>query len=97
MCSSGIRPDLSPKDRVVKWKLAKCLPRAYSDLIRSDIPGSYTSKSSRPSTLRPSPPSVMKFFYERPLVVKPTKGELQARVETLSMRSRSEAEVSRLP
>ena len=83
MRSSGIRPDLSPKDRVVKRKLANCLPRTYSELIRSDIPG------SSPSTLRPSPPSIMKFSHDRPLVVKPTKGELQARVEKLSRRSRS--------
>ena len=89
MRSSGIRPDLSPEDRVVKLKLAKCLPRAYSELIRADIPGSSGSKSSRPSTLRPSPPIVMKFSYERPPVVKPTKGELQVRVETLSKRSQS--------
>ena len=88
MHSSGIRPDLSPEDRV-KRKLAKCLPRAYSKLIRSDIPRSLGSKSSRPSTLRPSPPSVMKFSHDRPPVVKPTKGELQARVETLSRRSQS--------
>ena len=84
MHSSGI-----PEDRVVKRKLAKCLPRAYSEFIRSDIPGSSGSKSSRPSTQRPSPPSVMKFSYERPPVVKPTKSELQDRVETLSRRSRS--------
>ena len=31
----------------------------------------------------------MKFFHERPPVFKPTKGELQARVETLSKRPRS--------
>ena len=86
---SGIRPDLSPEDRDVKRKLAKCLPRAYSELIWSDIPRSSGSKSSRPSTLRPSPPSLMKFSHERPPVVKPTKGELQVRVETLSRRSRS--------
>ena len=89
MRSSGIRPDLSPEDRDVKRKLAKCLLRAYSELIKSDIPGSSGSKSSRPSTLRSSPPSVMKFSHERPPVVKPTKGEFQARVETLSKRSRS--------
>ena len=89
MRSSGIRPDLSPEDKVVKRKLAKCLSRSYSEHIRSDIPGSFGSKSSRPSTLRPSPPSITKFSYERPPVVKPTKGELQARVETLSKRSRS--------
>ena len=89
MRTSGIRLDLSPEDRVVKRKLAKCLPRAYSELIRSDIPGSSGSKSSRPATLRPSPPSVMNFSHDGPPVVKPTKGELQARVETLSRRSRS--------
>ena len=85
----GIRPDLSPKDKVIKRKLAKCLLRAYSELIRSDIPRSSGSRSSRPVTLRPSPPSVMKFSHDRPPVVKPTKGELLARVETLSQRSRS--------
>ena len=89
MRSSGIRPDLSLEDRVVKRKLAKCLLRAYSELIRSDIPGSSGSKSSRPATLRPSPPSIMKFSHDGPPVVKPTKGELQVRVETLSQRSRS--------
>ena len=89
MRSSGIRPDLSPEDKDVKRKLPKCLPRAYSELIRSNIMGSSDSKSSQPSTLRPLPPSVMKFSHERPPVVKPTKGELQARVETLFRRPRS--------
>ena len=89
MCFSGIRPDLSPEDKIVKRNLAKCLPRANSELIRSDIPESSGSRSSRPATLRPSPPSVMKFSNDGPPVVKPTKGELQARVETLSRRSRS--------
>ena len=84
---SGIRPDLSPEDEVVKRKLAKCLPRAYLELIRSDIPGSSGSRSSCPAILRPSPPSVMKFSHDGPPVAKPTKGELLARVETLSWRS----------
>ena len=73
MRSSGIRPDLSPEDRDVKRKLTKCPPCAYSELIKSDILGSSGSKSSRPSTLRPSPPSVMKFSHERPSVVKPLR------------------------
>ena len=89
MHSLGIRPDLSPEDRDVKRKLAKCLPRAYFELIRSDIPGSSGSKPFRPPTLRPLPPFVMKFSHERPPVVKPTKGELRARVETLSRKPRS--------
>ena len=86
---SGIRPNLSPEDKVVKRKLAKFLPHAYSKLIRLDIPGSSGSRFSRPDTLRPSPPSVMKFSHDGPPIVKPTKGELLARVETLSRRSRS--------
>ena len=89
MYLSGIRLDLSPEDKVIKRELAECLPRAYSELIRSDIPGSSGSRSIRPATLRPSPPSVMKFSHDGPPVVKPTKGELLARVETLSWRSRS--------
>ena len=88
MCLSGIRPDLSPEDKVIKRELAKCLPRTYSELIRSDVPGSSGSRSSRPATLRPSPPSVAKFSHDGPLVVKPTKRELLARVETLSRKSR---------
>ena len=84
MCLSGIRPDLSPEDKVIKRELAECLPHAYSELIRSDIPGSSGSRSSHPATLRPSPPSVMKFSHDGPPVVKPTKGELLALVEMLS-------------
>ena len=84
---SGIRPDLSLEDEVVKLKLAKCLPRVYSELIRSDIPGSSGSRSSHPATLRSSSPSVMKSSHVGPPVAKPTKEELLARVEILSRRS----------
>ena len=86
---SGIRPDLNPEDEVINLKLAKCLPRVYSKLIRSDIPISSGSRSSRPSTLRFSSPSVMKSSHAGLPVAKPTKGELLARVEMLSRRSRS--------
>ena len=86
---SGVRPDLSPEDKVIKQELAKCLPRSYSELIRSDIPGSSGSRSSRLATLRPSPPSVMKLSHDRTPVIRPTKGELLARVEKLSRKSQS--------
>ena len=89
MCLLGINPDLSLGDKVIKRELVECLPRAYSELIRSDIPRSLGSRSALLATLMPSPPSVMKFSHDGPLVVKPTKGELLARVETLSRRSRS--------
>ena len=58
--SLGVRPGLSPEDEEVKRKLVKCHPRAYSELIRSDIFGPSSVKPARPPALRPSPPSVMK-------------------------------------
>ena len=73
-----MRPGLSPEDEEVKRKLVKCAPRAYSWLIRLDIPGSFGSKSSCSPAFRPSPPSVMKSSHEGPLVVKSTRGELWA-------------------
>ena len=54
-----------------------------------NIPGSSGSRSSRPSTLRPPPPSIIKLSYDRPPATKPTKGEPLAQVETLSLKSRS--------
>ena len=72
MLPSGIRPNLSSEDKEVKQQLAKCLPRAYSELIRSDIPGPSGVNPSRPLALRPSLPSIMKPSREGPFVVKPT-------------------------
>ena len=85
----GIRPDLCPEDKVIKRELAKCLRRTYLELIRLDVPESSGSRSSSLATLRPSPPSVMKFAHDGPPAIKPTKGELLARVEMLSQKSRS--------
>ena len=88
-CLSGVRPDLSPEDKVITQELAKCSPHTYSEPIRSDIPGPSSLRSTRSAALRPSPPSNMKFSPVGPSVAKPTKGELLARVETLSRKSRS--------
>ena len=88
-CLSGVRPDLSPEDNVIAQELAKCSPRPYSELIKSDIPGPSSLRSTRSVALRPSPPSAMKFSPVGPSAAKPTKGELLARVETLSRKSRS--------
>ena len=86
---SGVRPDLSPEDKVIMQEFAKCSPRTYSELIRSDIPGPSSLRSTRSVALRPSPLSAMKFSPVWYSVAKPTKGELLARVETLSLKSRS--------
>ena len=88
-CLSGVRTDLSPKDKVITQELAKCSPHTYSKLIRSDIPEPSSLRSTRSVALRPSPPSAMKFSPIGPSVAKPTKGELLARVETLSRKSQS--------
>ena len=90
---SSIRPDLTPEDKEVKRQLGKCRPRAYSDLIRSDIHGaSGVSPSCSPylrSYLRSSSPHTMEISFEGPPAVKPTREELQARVELLAKKRRS--------
>ena len=76
--SSGIRLCLSLEDEEVKRKLAKYRPPIYSELIRLDIPGPSGVSPSRAPASSPSLPFVMKTFHEGPLVVKPTREELQA-------------------
>ena len=93
---SGARPDLSPEYEEVKWKLVKCAPRAYSELIRSDISGPSDARLARLPFLRYSPLSVMKPPVFRssspsvsePLIAKPTWGELQSRLEVLAKKKR---------
>ena len=81
---SGIHPDLTLEDREVKRQLGKYHPWAYSDLIRSDILGSSgLSPSCSPCLTSPSPPA-METSLGGPLVVKPTQGELRARVKLLA-------------
>ena len=86
---SGILPNLTPKDREVKQQLGKCRPRAYSNLIRSDIPSSSGVSLSCSPCLRSPPPPAMDTSPEGSPVVKPTWEELQARVELLAKKRRS--------
>ena len=88
LCCLQVSVPTSVPDEEVKQQLAKCLPRAYSELIRSDIPGPSGVNPSRPPTLRPSLPSVMKPSREGPSSMKPTREELQARVESLAKKKR---------
>ena len=68
----------------MKRKLVRCASRAYSELIRSDIPGSSGARPARLPFLRSSPLSVMKCSVPKssspsvsePLTSKPTQGEL---------------------
>ena len=80
MLPSGIRLDLTPEDREVKRQLGKCRPRAYSDLIRYDIPSSLGVRPSCSPLSRSPPPPAVETSPGGPLAVKPTRGELQARV-----------------
>ena len=77
-CLSGARPDLSPEDNVIAQALVECPPRPYTELIKSDIPGPSSSRSSRSAVLRPSPPSTMKVSPIGPSADKLTRGELLA-------------------
>ena len=94
---SGAWPDLSLEDEEVKRKLVKCALRAYSELIRSDIPRSSGARPARLPFLRSSPLSVMKPTVPKssspsisePLIAKPTRGELRSRLEVLAKKKRS--------
>ena len=91
----GARPDLSPEDKEVK--LMKCAPRAYSELIRSDIPGSSGARPARLPFLRSYPLSVMKRSVPKssspsvsePLTSKPAQGEIRSCLEVLAKKKRS--------
>ena len=88
-CLSGARIDLSAEDNVIALALTKCPPCPYAELIKSDIPGPSSLRSARSAVLRPSPPSTMKNSPIGPSAAKSTKGELLARLETLSRKPRS--------
>ena len=80
--------------------LVKCAPRAYSEFIRSDIPGLSGARPAKLPFLRPSPLSVMRpllppiskpssFSVLEPSIAKSTRGELRARLEVLAKKKRS--------
>ena len=83
-CLSGARINLNAEDNVIELALVECPPRPYADLIKSDIPGPLSSRSSHSAALRPLPPSSMSVSPLGPSVAKPTKGELLVQLETLS-------------
>ena len=83
-CLSGARIDLSAEDNAIALALAECPPCPYAELIKSNLPGPSSSRLARSAALRASPPSTMKVSPLGPSVAKPTKGELLARLETLS-------------
>ena len=70
-CLSGARIDLSAEDNVIALALVECPPRPYTELIKSDIPGSSRSSSrSAPfAALRPSPPPATTFLPLSPLLL----------------------------
>ena len=89
MLLSGIPLDLTLEDREVKRRLGKCRPLAHSNLLKSDLPGSSgVSPFSSPRSKSPPLPT-METSLGGPLVVKPTRGELQALVELLAKKKRS--------
>ena len=81
----------------MKRKLVKYTPRAYSELIRSDLPRSSGARPARLPFLRSSPLSVMKHpvpkssspSVSEPLTAKPTRGELRSRLEVLAKKKSS--------
>ena len=76
----------------MKQKLVRYALRAYSELIRSDIPGLSGARPARLPFLRSCPLFVMKCFVPKsslpsisePFTSKPTRGELRSRLEVLA-------------
>ena len=87
-CLSGAQPDLSLEDSAIVQELAEGSTHSYAELIRSDIPGPSSSRSARSVVLRSSPSPTMKVSPTGPFAAKSTKGELLARLETLSRKPR---------
>ena len=83
-CFLGARIDLSAEDNAIALALAECPSRPYAELIKSDVPGPSSSRSTRYAALRPSPPSTMKVPPVGPSAAKPTRGELLAHLEMVS-------------
>ena len=88
-CLQVSATDLTLEDREVKWQLSKCRSLAYSDLIRSNIPGSLGVSPSCSPHSRSLPPIAMETSPGGPLAVKPTRGELQAYVELLAKKRKN--------
>ena len=81
--------DLNAEDNAIALALAECPSRPYAELIKSDVPGPSSLRSSRSTALWPSPPSTMKVPPIRPSAGKPTRGELLAQLEMVSRKPRS--------
>ena len=69
----------------------------YSNLIRSDIPSSSSVSPSCSLYSRSPPPPAMETSPERLPVVKPTRENLQARVELLTKKRRSAKRKAQAP
>ena len=88
-CFPGARIDLSAEDNTVALALEECPARPYAELIKSDIPGPSSLSSARSVASRPLPPSTMRVSPIGPSAANPTRGELLAKLETLSRKPRS--------
>ena len=88
-CFPVARIDLSAEDNVVALALAEYPARPYAELIKSDIPGSSSSKSARSAALRPSPPSTTRVSSIGPSAANPAKGELLFQLGALYRKPRS--------
>ena len=87
-CFLGARIDLSAEDNAIALALVECPSCPYAELIKSDVPGPSSSRSTRSAALRPSPPSTMKVPPVGPSAAKPTREELLAQLEMVSRKPR---------
>ena len=67
----------------------ECPARPYAELIKSDIPGPSSLRSTRSSTSRPSPPSTLGVSILGLTAATPTKGEILVHLGAMSQKPRS--------
>ena len=88
-CFVGVRLDLSDEDNAVVLALTECSARPYSELIRSNIPGSSSLMPARSTASRPSPFSTLRVFSFGPSAATPTRGEILVYLGATSRKPRS--------
>ena len=88
-CFPGARLDLSDEDNAVALALMECSARSYTELIKSNIPGSSSLMSARSSASRPPPPFALGVSSFGPTAAAPTKGEILVHLGATSRKPRS--------
>ena len=88
-CFPGARLDLSDEDNVIALALAECSARPYAELIKSNIPSSFSLLPARSTASRLSPLSTLGVFSFGPTAATLSRGEILVHLGATSRKPRS--------